>query len=328
MKNTIKKYFIPHEENDYKPHFFREWSVLIVATVIIALFLLGSLFQYILVRNSSMLASVISSVVVDLSNTDREKNELAFLSVNEILTEAAQLKANDMAEKSYFSHNSPTGITPWYWFKQAGYNFRRAGENLAVHFSDSIAVERAWMNSPTHRANILNENFTEVGVATAEGVYEGRRTTFVVQLFGQPASVAAVNIAVINEIKEESGQVLGQEAEEVLIVEENFTVIEESETFVAVENPDNTDIVAGQDILDQSHSSMPEKLIASPQSTLTTVLSIVGIIVSIALILMIVIEIRRQHIRHIVYGLILLTLLFLLIYINQQGLFVADLVIR
>jgi hypothetical protein len=96
------------------------------------------------------------------------------------------MKANDMATKGYFAHTSPEGLSPWYWFKQAGYDFVYAGENLAVNFSDSAEVDKAWMNSPGHRDNILNTKYTEVGIATANGMYQGRPTTFVVQEFGRP----------------------------------------------------------------------------------------------------------------------------------------------
>jgi hypothetical protein len=108
-----------------------------------------------------------------------------------LLTVAAQDKANDEATKGYFAHTSPQGLTPWYWFQQVGYNFDYAGENLAVNFSDSEDVTTAWMNSPEHRANILNTDFTQIGIAAAQGVYEGEPTTFVVEEFGTPAPAAA-----------------------------------------------------------------------------------------------------------------------------------------
>src|SRR3989344_4740191 len=92
-----------------------------------------------------------------------------------------------MASKGYFAHVSPEGQSPWYWLKQAGYSFSYAGENLAVDFSDSADVSRAWLDSPGHRANILNKNFLETGVAISKGMYQGRETTFVVQFFGRQA---------------------------------------------------------------------------------------------------------------------------------------------
>lgn len=150
-----------------------------------------------LVSRVPNMAAVISSVVVELTNSDRSAEGLATLSVSESLTQVAEAKANDMAQKSYFAHTSPEGLTPWHWFKEEGYVFAYAGENLAVDFNESADVVRAWMNSPTHRANIVGTQFTEIGVAVAEGTYQGRPATFVVQVFGtpRPAQVAVAPTA-------------------------------------------------------------------------------------------------------------------------------------
>lgn len=147
---------------------------------------------------SSMLYSLIlPSVLAQDANRDRQTNSAPTLAVNPVLEQAAQLKANDMAQKSYFSHTSPAGVTPWYWLDRVGYRYQSAGENLAVDFLDASDVHTAWMNSPGHRANILNGVFTEIGIATARGMYHGNETTFVVEFFGKPLvpAVAKVNVA-------------------------------------------------------------------------------------------------------------------------------------
>src|SRR4029079_16600268 len=113
-------------------------------------------------------AAVISAVLVDLANGDRAQHGYGTLTLNSTHVAAAQAKANDMAAKGYFAHVSPDGTDPWHWFKEAGYQFDYAGENLAVNFVDSGDVNDAWMNSPTHRDNILNPHYTEIGIATAE----------------------------------------------------------------------------------------------------------------------------------------------------------------
>jgi hypothetical protein len=91
-----------------------------------------------------------------------------------------------MAANEYFAHYSPDGVSPWHWFNRAGYVYAHAGENLAIHFTDSTEVVEAWMKSPAHRANIVDSKYTEIGVGTAKGTYEGYDTVFVVQLFGTP----------------------------------------------------------------------------------------------------------------------------------------------
>ena len=155
------------------------------AVLIVCVFALSGL-QQLLLRSPNV-AAVVSAILVDLANGDRAESALGTLTVNPVLVAAAQAKANDMAIYGYFSHISPQGIDPWHWFEQAGYKFTYAGENLAVDFSDSADVNTAWMNSPTHRENLLNPKYTEIGIATAQGMYQGRLTTFVVQEFETPA---------------------------------------------------------------------------------------------------------------------------------------------
>ncbi len=187
MKLT-KDAFIPSQDNDYTPHLLQRAALMGMASLILLTFLAANL-QAILWQSSNWLVgAVLPAVVVTLTNEERADEALPELRRNEVLDVAARLKAEDMAQNSYFAHYSPTGVSPWYWFEEAGYVFANAGENLAVHFSDSHEVVTAWMKSPTHRANIVNANFTEIGVGTARGRYEGYDTVFVVQLFGTPAA--------------------------------------------------------------------------------------------------------------------------------------------
>lgn len=132
----------------------------------------------------AFLAKIISGTLIDLTNIERSFSNANQLTVNPLLEQAAYLKAKDMAQKNYFAHISPEGITPWHWFKEVGYDFIYAGENLAVNFTNSNALHQAWLNSYTHRRNILNKNFKEIGIGIAEGIYKGEKAVFVVQLFG------------------------------------------------------------------------------------------------------------------------------------------------
>lgn len=132
------------------------------------------------------LSAIYASVLVNLTNKDRVAANVGELTVNPVLELAAQMKANDMAEKGYFAHNTPDGKTPWYWIALAGYQYKHAGENLAVNFENSEDVQTAWMNSRGHFLNIVNPKFTEIGIATSTGIYKGRTAIFVVQMFGTP----------------------------------------------------------------------------------------------------------------------------------------------
>jgi len=132
------------------------------------------------------LSAVLPGEVIALTNVERSTAGDSQLTENPALALAAQNKANDMAAKGYFSHTGPDGKEPWVWIKQAGYSYQYAGENLAVRFDESADVVRAWMASPTHRANIVKPVYTEIGIGTANGMYEGSPATFVVQYFGTP----------------------------------------------------------------------------------------------------------------------------------------------
>jgi cytochrome c oxidase subunit IV len=96
-----------------------------------------------------------------------------------------------MLANGYFAHSSPTGITPWYWFKNVGYSYKAAGENLAVGFIDSKEVVDAWIDSPSHRANLFSSNFQEIGIAVLTGEFNGQETTLVVQSFGSPVGTVS-----------------------------------------------------------------------------------------------------------------------------------------
>src|SRR5258708_28336998 len=93
-----------------------------------------------------------------------------------------------MFANQFWAHVAPDGTSPWQFFKNAGYQYYSAGENLARDFSNTSDMMAAWMASPTHRANIVNGRFREIGVAVVDGRLLGSDTTLVVQLFGTPLS--------------------------------------------------------------------------------------------------------------------------------------------
>jgi len=156
-----------------------------IGTLIVLVVLMGALPSF-RAGVFDSLSAVYASVLVTLTNQNRAMADIAELEVNPLLERAAQLKADDMASKGYFAHNTPDGKTPWYWLDEAGYKYVFAGENLAVNFTESEDVERAWMNSRGHFLNIMNPRFTEIGIATSTGIYKGREAIFVVQMFGAP----------------------------------------------------------------------------------------------------------------------------------------------
>lgn len=185
MKKTIKKVFYPQIENNHRPYF---WHPVSISFFVLAIIFLSGIILYknTSIDDNSLLSDIKSGVVIAFTNNERKDVGLPELIENETLNQAALLKAQDMASKGYFAHYSPNGASPWSWFTQAGYQYQKAGENLAVNFKDSKTVVNAWMDSPTHKANIVKDGYTEIGIGIAEGEYKGKKALYVVQLFATP----------------------------------------------------------------------------------------------------------------------------------------------
>ncbi|MGE4276842.1 MAG: SafA/ExsA family spore coat assembly protein [Lawsonibacter sp.] len=110
--------------------------------------------------------------VIRLVNNIRQQNGLSPLTANWELSRVARYKSQDMLDKGYFSHTSPTYGTPFQMIKAFGLSYRTAGENIAMGYSTPEAVVNGWMNSSGHRANILNASYTQIGVGyVAQGNY-------------------------------------------------------------------------------------------------------------------------------------------------------------
>ncbi len=310
-------------KNGYRPSPLSEGSIVFLILFIFLVFGTSVIGRLVLER-SDFSAAVISGALVDLANSYRTSQAVSVLAANPDLERAAQLKAEDMAAKGYFAHKSPDGRTPWYWFEQAGYDFKFAGENLAVNFNDSIDVNQAWINSPTHRENLVDTRFTEIGIGTAHGVYQGRETTFVVQLFGTPAlrQKSILAPAVAQGVAEEAGgQPVVAEDAKVLVPIASTSVLGENrsnEMFVAVEQK-----IAGQRQTAGAESAMffvsvVKKALTSPGTTLRTVYSWLAFLITIALIFTIFAEMRREHFFHVFLGVFLLVLMGALLYLYQS----------
>lgn len=136
--------------------------------------------------------SLTSSGIISETNAQRQQNGMATLSTNTTLNATALSKANDMCANQYFAHTSPAGLGAGDLATNAGYDYLSIGENLARGpFTSNAAVVEAWMNSPGHRANILNPKFTEMGAAAVQCTYQGKITWMAVQHFGKPASACS-----------------------------------------------------------------------------------------------------------------------------------------
>lgn len=189
------KWVIPHRDTHKKAHLI-SWQAILVYILLFGLLQLG--FKYIALVKPGILgiaSNVNQQKLIELTNAERQKLGLGTLTENSSLDQAAAAKGANMFEENYWAHYSPSGKDPWGFIKSAGYSFTVAGENLAKNFQNSDDVVVAWMNSPSHRDNIVNGKYKEIGIAVVNGTLNGEETTLVVQMFGTPASgfVASVS---------------------------------------------------------------------------------------------------------------------------------------
>lgn len=155
-----------------------------------------------------------SDSIIKLVNQSRTENSVSLLEENKTLDKVAQDKLNDMIKNNYFAHTSPAGITPWHWFDENKYDYRYAGENLALGFSSVENEHKAWMDSPTHKKNILNPNYKEIGVAVGKGTIDGSLVIIAVQEFGSRAENGAVGKEENNISDDKSKKLLKENKEE------------------------------------------------------------------------------------------------------------------
>lgn len=175
--------FVPHEGNDHRPHALRHKALTFYAITIIAVKVIVSGVA-VLYPGPSATADLTPTEIIRLTNEARSQRGVKALATNNALMAGAQYKADDMLEKEYFAHVSPQNVTPWFWFKKAGYSYSSAGENLAVDFTTAEDVVEAWLASSSHRKNLLNSNYKDIGVAVDAGQMNGASSTVVVQFFG------------------------------------------------------------------------------------------------------------------------------------------------
>lgn len=187
-------HFVPHHHKDTDEH-HRAHALnpaALFGYLLIFTFTVTSLY-FVRVNAPQILGQVTYTAeqIIQLTNIKRAEHGLDPLVINALLANAAQAKAVDMFSNNYWAHYSPQGKSPWSFISAIGYKYIYAGENLARDFNDSQSVVNAWMASPTHRSNLLDENFKEIGVAVADGNLSGREGALVVQMFGSSVTQLA-----------------------------------------------------------------------------------------------------------------------------------------
>lgn len=204
MFKKFSHYFLPYPDNNHR--------ALLLQPSFLALFVAVYLLNQSFIKSFTIArpgvlgysSEITISKVLDQTNTERVKLGLKPLTFNSTLSKSAQLKADDMFTNNYWAHTSPEGKSPWDFFNNAGYEYSVAGENLAKDFYDTEGLLKAWINSPTHRKNILNNKYQEIGIAVVNGVLGGVKTTLVVQHFGAPRNGVVLASVPPNDIAVES----------------------------------------------------------------------------------------------------------------------------
>jgi len=316
MLNWLKNHFIPHDGNNHKPHFFSHEVMfpIFIFIIFVEIFLIAG--HELTLKNDNLLGAVLPAVLTDLTNENRLDNDLPVLKENSLLDEAAQMKAEDMASKGYFSHNTPDGKTPWYWLDQVGYDYSYAGENLAVNFFESSDVAQAWMNSPSHRENIVREEFTEIGIGVASGVYQGRDTIFVAQFFGTPAAVSNTEEEVIltvndNKSKEIENSIESNETESKIIPVETKVLGEEISVKDEIQN---TKSISDE----EDNLSLWEKIISSPREYALYIFLTIAIFISFIIIIILFVKREIRHPLILARGFFLVVFIIVLSYFNLK----------
>lgn len=201
MLSKLQFLFFPTEANNQKAKALHS-SSLIIFLFLIVIFQSGlSLFTYLKPGVLGFATNIHPETLLEHTNMQREEYGLKPLVLNQQLIEAAREKATAMFTFNCWAHRC-NGKNPWWFFQNAGYDYLYAGENLARDFGDSQSVVEAWMNSPTHRDNILNSKYEEIGFGVVDGILDDEETTLVVQLFGRRQQKAELAEGEATSVKE------------------------------------------------------------------------------------------------------------------------------
>lgn len=232
----MKEIFLPTKLNNYHPYLLNKF-VLVLALSFLAFTAFVSPDNIDGRFTEDVAASSVSSqTLISMTNSSRQKAGLPPLKNNSRLTQAALLKADNMLEEDYWDHYGPNGETPWQFILEAGYTYTYAGENLARGFSTSEGVHQAWLASPTHKANIMNDKYTEIGIAVVNGTLRGQQTTLVVQMFGSPG--------------ESAGPLAQLGANDQILVSDSQRVDSTSQILsIAIKAPEQDDEVSAQQVI-------------------------------------------------------------------------------
>lgn len=182
-------FFLPHQSNNHKAKILNP----ILIGISVLMFVVSQVLFSFLPKITPVVLGYTSTItpgqIITLTNQGRLRAGVSEVSPDPLLTKAAEAKAANMLAKNYWAHTAPDGTEPWKFVLDADYKYRFAGENLARDFKDPEAVVKAWMDSPSHRENLLSGHYQDIGVAVVQGRLNGVDTTLVVQFFGTKMTI-------------------------------------------------------------------------------------------------------------------------------------------
>lgn len=194
----VRHYLLPHESNNHRPKLLHEQTLLVLTLLIIVTTFFLSTLKQTYPSILGITANISNEELLELTNQRRAEKGLKPLKLNTKLSSAASEKAKYMFAKDFWAHIGPDGTTPWFFIRNAEYEYLYAGENLARGFTTAPEVVEAWMNSPSHRENIMSPNYSDIGFAVATGNLTGSETVLVVEMFGTEAPSSNRQIASAN----------------------------------------------------------------------------------------------------------------------------------
>jgi hypothetical protein len=207
--SIFEDYFIPHTGNGHKPKILRARPLGYFVAILLLVKISLALWLFFIYPGSARMSLEISTETLNLINADRSGENKGALKENPILSAAAMEKARDMLSQSYFAHQSPNGFWPWDWIDRGKYPYLYVGENLAMNFTSAESANNALLASPTHKKNIMNPKYSEVGIAVLDGELNGKKTTVMVQLFATrqeaPEAEKEIKVAVAEKTAPKAG---------------------------------------------------------------------------------------------------------------------------
>jgi len=199
LHKSLLHLFTPHPANNHRPRLLEPSLLSVLAAIILVTNSGVRIFAQVTGGILGYASDITVEQVLTLTNQRRLDAGLPSLKLDDRLADAARRKAADMFTFNYWAHANPqNNREPWYFFDAANYQYRYAGENLGRDFGTTSPLVQAWIDSPSHRDNLLSSRYRDTGIAVVNGNLQGVDTTLVVQLFGtlqNPAALPQVSAA-------------------------------------------------------------------------------------------------------------------------------------